>query len=234
LLKVSEVSAGYGPIQALRDVSLEVGVGQVVALLGANGAGKSSTLRVISGLLRPSAGSVQYMGRPIHRRPAETIVRLGVSHVPEGRELFSELTVLENLQLGGFSRRDREVRSDIERVFAYFPILAQRRKQSANSLSGGEQQMLAIGRGLMARPRLLLLDEPSLGLAPLVVREIFGIIQTINREEKTTILLVEQNVGLALSIAQYGYVLETGRIVLAAEAEELKRDETVRRSYLGY
>jgi branched-chain amino acid transport system ATP-binding protein len=234
LLKVSEVSAGYGPIQALRDVSLEVGVGQVVALLGANGAGKSSTLRVISGLLRPSAGSVEYMGRPIHRRPAETIVRLGVSHVPEGRELFSELTVLENLQLGGFSRRDREVRSDIERVFAYFPILAQRRKQSANSLSGGEQQMLAIGRGLMARPRLLLLDEPSLGLAPLVVREIFGIIQTINREEKTTILLVEQNVGLALSIAQYGYVLETGRIVLAAEAEELKRDETVRRSYLGY
>jgi len=234
LLKVSEVSASYGPIQALREVSLEVGEGQIVALLGANGAGKSSTLRVISGLLRPSAGSVEFMGRPIHRRPAESIVGMGLSHVPEGRELFSELTVLENLQLGGFSRRDSAVKGDIERVLAYFPILAERRKQPANSLSGGEQQMLAIGRGLMARPRLLLLDEPSLGLAPLVVREIFGIIQTISREEKTTILLVEQNVGLALSIAQYGYVLETGSIVLEATAEELKRDETVRRSYLGY
>ena len=234
MLKVSEVSASYGPIQALREVSLEVGEGQIVALLGANGAGKSSTLRVISGLLRPSAGSVEFMGRPIHRRPAESIVGMGLSHVPEGRELFSELTVLENLQLGGFSRRDSAVKGDIERVLAYFPILAERRKQPANSLSGGEQQMLAIGRGLMARPRLLLLDEPSLGLAPLVVREIFGIIQTISREEKTTILLVEQNVGLALSIAQYGYVLETGSIVLEATAEELKRDETVRRSYLGY
>jgi branched-chain amino acid transport system ATP-binding protein len=234
LLKVSEVSAAYGPIQALREVSLEVGEGQIVALLGANGAGKSSTLRVISGLLRPSEGSVEFMGRPIHRRPAESIVGMGISHVPEGRELFSELTVLENLQLGGYSRRAAAVKSDIERVYGYFPILAQRQKQPAGALSGGEQQMLAIGRGLMARPKLLLLDEPSLGLAPLVVREIFAIISMINREEKATILLVEQNAGLALSIAEYGYVLATGRIVLAAEAEELKRDETVRRSYLGY
>jgi len=234
LLKVSEISASYGPIQALREVSLEVGAGQIVALLGANGAGKSSTLRAISGLLRPSSGSIEFMGEPIHRRPAESIVSMGISHVPEGRELFSELTVLENLQLGGYSRRRAAVRLDMERIFGYFPILAERRKQPAGSLSGGEQQMLAIGRGLMARPRLLLLDEPSLGLAPLVVREIFRIIQTINREENTTILLVEQNVGLALSIAQYGYVLETGNIVIEATAEELKRDETVRRSYLGY
>jgi branched-chain amino acid transport system ATP-binding protein len=234
LLRVSDVSASYGPIQALRDVSLEVGEGQIVALLGANGAGKSSTLKVISGILRPSGGSVEFLGQPIHRRSPESIVSLGISHVPEGRELFTELTVEENLRLGAYTRRDSAIRDDIERVFTYFPPIAERRKQPAGSLSGGEQQMLAIGRGLMARPKLLLLDEPSLGLAPTVVQEIFQIITTINREEGLTVLLVEQNATMALRVSRYGYVLETGRIVLAADAAELKENETIRRSYLGY
>ncbi len=235
MLKVNAISAAYGPIRALHEVSLEVGEGQIVALLGANGAGKSSTLRVISGLLRPSDGSVAFLGEPIHHRSPESIVALGISHVPEGRELFAELTVLENLELGAYTRRDRDgIRRDIDRVCEYFPILAERREQHASSLSGGEQQMLAIARGLMARPRILLLDEPSLGLAPLLVKEIFEIIQTINREEKVTILLVEQNANMALSIAAYAYVLETGRIVLADTGPSLRENEAVRRSYLGY
>jgi branched-chain amino acid transport system ATP-binding protein len=234
LLRVSDISASYGAIQALRGVSLEVSEGQIVALLGANGAGKSSTLKVISGIIRPSSGSVEFLGRPIHRRSPESIVSLGISHVPEGRELFTELTVEENLRLGAYTRRDRAVKDDIQRILTYFPILAERRKQPAGSLSGGEQQMLAIGRGLMARPKLLLLDEPSLGLAPNVVQEIFQIIKTINREEGLTVLLVEQNATMALGVSQYGYVLETGRIVLSADAAELRENETVRRSYLGY
>ena len=234
MLRVSDVSASYGPIQALRGVSLEVSEGQIVALLGANGAGKSSTLKVISGILRPSGGSVEFLGQPIHRRSPESIVSLGISHVPEGRELFAELTVEENLRLGAYTRRDSAIKGDIQRIFTYFPLLAEREKQPAGSLSGGEQQMLAIGRGLMARPKLLLLDEPSLGLAPTVVQEIFQIIKTINREEGLTVLLVEQNATMALRVSQYGYVLETGRIVLAAEAAELRENETVRRSYLGY
>jgi branched-chain amino acid transport system ATP-binding protein len=234
LLKVSDVSASYGPIQALRAVSLKVSEGQIVALLGANGAGKSSTLKVISGILRPSGGSVEFLGKPIHRRSPESIVSLGISYVPEGRELFTELTVEENLRLGAYTRRDGAIRDDIQRIFGYFPPLAERRKQPAGSLSGGEQQMLAIGRGLMARPNLLLLDEPSLGLAPTVVQEIFQIITAINREEGLTVLLVEQNATMALRVSQFGYVLETGRIVLAADAAELKENATVRRSYLGY
>jgi branched-chain amino acid transport system ATP-binding protein len=234
LLRVSDVSASYGPIQALRGVSLEVSEGQIVALLGANGAGKSSTLKVISGILRPSGGSVEFLGQPIHRRSPESIVSLGISHVPEGRELFTELTVEENLRLGAYTRRDSAIKGDIQRIFTYFSPLAERQKQPAGSLSGGEQQMLAIGRGLMARPKLLLLDEPSLGLAPTVVQEIFKIITTINREEGLTVLLVEQNATMALRVSQYGYVLETGRIVLAADAAELRENETVRRSYLGY
>ena len=235
MLKVSDVSASYGPIQALRGVSLEVSEGQIVALLGANGAGKSSTLKVISGILRPSGGSVEFLGRPIHRRSPESIVSLGISHVPEGRELFAELTVEENLRLGAYTRSDRKgIKHDMDRGYGYFPLLAERRKQPAGSLSGGEQQMLAIGRGLMARPKLLLLDEPSLGLAPTVVQEIFRIITTINREEGLTVLLVEQNATMALRVSQYGYVLETGCIALAAEAAELKENESVRRSYLGY
>lgn len=234
MLRVSDVSASYGAIQALRGVSLEVSEGQIVALLGANGAGKSSTLKVISGIIRPSGGSVEFLDQPIHRRSPESIVSLGISHVPEGRELFTELTVVENLRLGAYTRRDSAIKDDIQRIFAYFPLLAERRKQPAGSLSGGEQQMVAIGRGLMARPKLLLLDEPSLGLAPTVVQEIFQIIKTINREEGLTVLLVEQNATMALSVSQYGYVLETGRIVLSADAAELRENETVRRSYLGY
>lgn len=235
MLKVNSISASYGPIRALHDVTLEVGEGQIVALLGANGAGKSSTLRVISGLLRPRDGSVEFLDKPIHHRSPESIVAMGISHVPEGRELFAELTVLENLELGAYTRRDRDgIRRDIDRVCEYFPILAERRKQPAASLSGGEQQMLAIARGLMSRPKLLLLDEPSLGLAPLIVKEIFKIIETINREEKVTILLVEQNANMALSIAAYAYVLETGRIALADTGPSLRENEAVRRSYLGY
>ncbi len=234
MLKVSDLTASYGPIQALHGISLEVSEGQIVALLGANGAGKSSTLKVISGILQPSGGSVEFLGRAIHRRSPEAIVSMGISHVPEGRELFTELTVAENLRLGAYSRRDGAIKSDMERISTYFPILAERQKQPAGSLSGGEQQMLAIARGLMARPKLLLLDEPSLGLAPTLVQEIFRIIKAINRDEGLTVLLVEQNATMALSISQYGYVLETGRIVLEAEAAELKENETVRRSYLGY
>jgi branched-chain amino acid transport system ATP-binding protein len=234
LLRVSDVSASYGAIQALRGVSLEVSEGQIVALLGANGAGKSSTLKVISGIIRPSSGSVEFLGHPIHHRSPESIVSLGISHVPEGRQLFTELTVEENLRLGAYTRRDGAVKDDIRRILTYFPILAERRKQPAGSLSGGEQQMLAIGRGLMARPKLLLLDEPSLGLAPNVVQEIFQIIKAINREEGLTVLLVEQNATMALGVSQYGYVLETGRIALSADAAELRENDTVRRSYLGY
>ena len=234
MLRVSDVSASYGPIQALQGVSLEVSEGQIVTLLGANGAGKSSTLKVISGILRPSGGSVEFLGQHIHHRSPESIVAMGISHVPEGRELFTELMVEENLRLGAYTRRDSAIKDDIQRIFTYFPLLAERRKQPAGSLSGGEQQMLAIGRGLMARPRLLLLDEPSLGLAPTVVQEIFQIITTINRKEGLTVLLVEQNATMALRVSQYGYVLETGRIVLTADAAELRDNETVRRSYLGY
>jgi len=235
MLKLDAVSAAYGPVLALHDVSLEVGEGQIVTLLGANGAGKTSTLRVISSVLHPGSGTVEFMGRRIDRRSPESLVGLGISHVPEGRQLFTDLTVHENLLLGAYIRRDGDgVKHDIDRVCQYFPILARRRQQAAGSLSGGEQQMLAIARGLMSRPRLLLLDEPSLGLAPLVVREIFRIIQVINQEDKVTILLVEQNASLALSIAHYGYVLETGRVVLGDSSVRLREDESVRHSYLGY
>ncbi len=234
MLKLSNVKAAYGPIAALHDVSINVSEGQIVTLLGANGAGKSSTLRVVSGLLRPTAGTVEFLGRRIDRRSAESVVSLGMSHVPEGRQLFTDLTVLENLRLGAYTRSDGNgVKEDIDRMSQYFPILEQRRDQAAGSLSGGEQQMLAIARGLMSRPRLLLLDEPSLGLAPLIVQEIFRILQTINEEDNVTILLVEQNASIALSIADYGYVLETGRVVLEDKAELLRGSEAVRRSYLG-
>ena len=235
MLKLNGVSAAYGPVAALHDVSLEVGEGQIVTILGANGAGKSSILRVISGLLRSTGGSVEFLGERIDRRSPEALVSLGISHVPEGRELFADLTVLENLRLGAYVRRDGDgIKRDLDRMYERFPVLAQRRQQAAGSLSGGEQQMLAVARGLMSRPRLLLLDEPSLGLAPLIVREIFRIFQTINQEDKVTILLVEQNATLALSIAQHGYVLETGRVVVDDSTARLKQDETIRRSYLGY
>jgi branched-chain amino acid transport system ATP-binding protein len=234
MLKVNEIHASYGPVVALRGVSLHVPEGGIVSVLGANGAGKSSTLRAISGLVRISRGSIEFMGRRIDHLPPENIVQMGISQVPEGRQIFGELTVEENLRLGAYTRRDGDgIRKDMQRVYDYFPVLAERRKQTALTLSGGEQQMLAIGRALMARPRLLLLDEPSLGLAPLVTREIFEIIQVINGEG-VTILLVEQNARLALGIAQFGYVLETGVVALADTSESLRENEDVRRSYLGY
>ncbi len=235
MLALKGIRASYGPVAALHDVTIDVTEGQIVALLGSNGAGKTSTLRVVSGLLRPGAGAVHFLGRRIDRRSPESIVSLGISHVPEGRQLFTELTVYENLMLGAYTRRDRQqISADLERVHDYFPILAQRRSQAAGSLSGGEQQQLAIARALMSRPRLLLLDEPSLGLAPLVVREIFDIIKTINREQHVTILLVEQDASLALAVAQHGYVLEAGRLVISESSERLREDENLRRSYLGY
>ena len=235
MLQVREVTAAYGPILALHGVTIEVPMGSIVTLLGPNGAGKTTTLRTISGLLRASGGSIEFEGRRIDRLSPEQIVSLGIIQVPEGRQLFVELTVMENLRLGAYIRRDRDgIKKDLGQVFEHFPILAQRQKQIAGTLSGGEQQMLAVGRALMARPRLLLLDEPSLGLAPLITREIFQIIRVINKEQKVTILLVEQNASLALDIAQHGYVLETGRVALGDTTENLKKSEAVRRSYLGY
>jgi branched-chain amino acid transport system ATP-binding protein len=234
LLTVDGIETFYGGIQALKGVSLEVPEGSIVTLLGANGAGKSTTLKSISGLVPPTRGTVAFSGRRIDGLPSEKIVRLGISHVPEGRELFPELTVLENLKMGAYTRTDkRAVARGLERVQAHFPILAERRLQLAGTLSGGEQQMLAIGRALMAEPRLMLLDEPSLGLAPMLVEEIFRIIREIH-DHGTTVLLVEQNANKALSIADYGYVLETGTVSLAGDSRQLLRDDHVRRSYLGH
>jgi branched-chain amino acid transport system ATP-binding protein len=235
MLEVKNIRAAYGPVTALHDISLSVPDGAIVTLLGANGAGKSTTLRVISGLLKPISGQVLFEGKPIQGRPPEWVVNQRIGHVPEGRQIFATLSVQENLHLGAYTRSDKKgIAEDIERVFDYFPRLKERRHQVAGTLSGGEQQMLAIGRSLMARPRLLLLDEPSLGLAPLVVRDIFRIIRTVNEEDKVTILLVEQDAKLALSLASYGYVLETGRVAVAEPAAQLARNETVRKSYLGY
>lgn len=234
ILEVDDLHVYYGHVHALKGVSFHVRPGEVVALLGANGAGKSTTLRAISGLVRPRQGDIRWQGRSLRSVPAHAIVSLGVSHAPEGRKVFSTLTVEENLNLGAYTRRgDSEgVARSKERVFALFPRLAERRHQLAGTLSGGEQQMLAIGRALMSSPRLLLLDEPSLGLAPLLVRAIFQTIREINRQG-VTILLVEQNVRAALQLAHRAYVLETGRLALEGPAEELRRDPRVRKAYLG-
>ena len=234
MLEVRGIATWYGAIQALREVSLVVNAGEIVTLIGANGAGKSTTLMSICGVTPPRSGEILFRGTPIQRLSAEQIVRLGISQVPEGRHIFPQMSVLENLEMGAYLRTDRgEIRRDLEMVFDLFPILAQRRHQSGGTLSGGEQQMLAISRALLARPALLLLDEPSLGLAPLIIRQIFEIITRINREHGTTVFLVEQNANQALKIAHRGYVMENGRVVLTDTAEKLLRNEEVKRAYLG-
>ncbi len=234
MLKLRNVEAFYGKIQALRRISFGVPEGSIVALLGANGAGKTTTLRVISGIVRPSKGSVEFMGEDISKTTPEKIVRKGIIHCPEGRQVFPELTVLENLRIGAYARKDKaNVKKDMEQVFEYFPRLKERQSQMAGTLSGGEQQMLAIGRALMGKPKLLLLDEPSLGLAPIIVAQIFEVIQEINKRDKTTILLVEQNVYKALSISHFGFILETGKITLGDKADALLQNQQVKDAYLG-
>jgi branched-chain amino acid transport system ATP-binding protein len=228
LLELHDVTARYGAVRALHGVSLAVEERQVVSVLGPNGAGKTTTLRAICGTVRTS-GTITYGGRRIGRSP-ERAAHAGIAHVPEGRGTFAELTVWENLRLGAYTKR----RADFDRVVSYFPWLAIRRRQRAGTLSGGEQQMLALARALMARPRLLLLDEPSLGLAPIVVREIFDIVRRLNEEEGVTVLVVEQNANVALDVSQRAYVLESGHVALEGTSDELRRDESVRRSYLGY
>ena len=232
LLELRDVEARYGPVAALHGVSLTVGEGEVVAVLGANGAGKTTTLRAISGTVRRS-GTILLDGEPIGRTP-EAVARQRVAHVPEGRGTFVELTVGENLRLGAYARRDGQVKADLERVLAWFPRLRERLDQQAGTLSGGEQQMLALGRALMLSPRLLLLDEPSLGLAPLVVAELFGIVRRLNEEEGLAVLVVEQNATLALGAARRAYVLEAGRVAVDGPSDELRAHDDVRRSYLGY
>jgi branched-chain amino acid transport system ATP-binding protein len=233
LLELRSVDVFYGRVQALRDVSINVAAGEIVALIGSNGAGKTTTLRTISGLVRPTSGAVLLRGQPVHRLGAERLARLGVGHAPEGRRLFSRMTVRENLEMGAFPRRDRAgIREDFDRVYALFPRLKERQSQLAGSLSGGEQQMVAIGRALMIRPSVLLLDEPSLGLAPVLVDSIFEVIREINTRG-TTILLIEQNARLALNTASRGYVLETGSVALEGSAQTLIDSPDVQRAYLG-
>lgn len=233
MLQVNEIDVYYGAIHALKKLSLEVEQGKIVTLIGANGAGKTTTLKTISGLLRPVNGTVTYKGTDLTKVPPEKIVGLGISQVPEGRRVFAPMTVMENLEMGAYLRKDKnEIKQDMDSVYDRFPRLKERRKQLAGTLSGGEQQMLAIGRALMARPELMLMDEPSMGLAPLLVKEIFEIIKEIN-SRGTTILLVEQNANMALSIAHHAYVVETGEIVLQGSPEQLMKSEEVKKAYLG-
>jgi branched-chain amino acid transport system ATP-binding protein len=233
VLKISNLACNYGNIQALKDINLTLDKGMIVALLGANGAGKSTTLKAISGLMKLKAGSIEFNGENIAGKTTQKIVSMGIIHCPEGRQVFPDLTVWENLRIGTYGRKDKSgMKQDLEKVLHYFPRLEERLNQGAGTLSGGEQQMLAIGRALMAKPKLLLLDEPSLGLAPILVREIFNIIQQI-QQEGTSILLVEQNVHMSLSVADYAYILETGKVTLHGHASQLQQNDDVRRSYLG-
>ncbi len=233
LLDIKALNAYYGQVQALHGLEFSLNEGSVTALLGANGAGKTTTLRAICNMVR-TTGAIEFDGAPLSSRSTENIVRLGIAHVPQGRGTFTTVTVEENLQLGAITRSRAGVASDIERMYAHFPVLKQRRGQQAGTLSGGEQQMLAVARALMLRPRLMLLDEPSFGLAPLIVRDLFKILGRINREDKVTILVVEQNAQLALEIADHAYVIETGRIVMSGNAGEIANNEDIRKSYLGY
>ena len=234
ILQLANVESAYGPVKAIRGVSLTVASGSVVTVLGANGAGKSTILKTISGILDPQKGSIVYRGSAIDGMDPARIVRLGISHVPEGREVFPLLSVHDNLMMGAYTRRDRDgVQRDLEAVYGYFPMLRARARQEAGQLSGGQQQMLAISRALMSRPQVMLLDEPSLGLSPRLTQEIFAIIRRINRERGTTILLVEQNAAMALELADYGYVLEVGRIVMEDDCARLRDKEDIREFYLG-
>jgi branched-chain amino acid transport system ATP-binding protein len=234
MLATEGLCASYGPTEVLQAVNIEVPTGGVVALLGANGAGKTTTLRAICNMMVRLTGKISLSGQPIAGRATEDIVRLGVAHVPDGRGTFVSLSVEENLRLGAYTRRDKSVAEDFDRVYTYFPRLKERRRQQAGTLSGGEQQMLAISRALMLRPKLLLLDEPSFGLAPMVVQEIFRILRSINRQDGVSMLLVEQNASIALELADQAYLLETGRIVLSGPSKIIASDESVRRAYLGY
>ena len=234
ILELANVEASYGPVQALRGVSLSVMKGKIVTVLGANGAGKSTILKTISGIIDPSKGQIRFNGEEIQGRDPDRIVRAGIGHAPEGREVFALLTVEENLRMGAYTRRDQDgVASDIGLVYAYFPILKERARQEAGLLSGGQQQMLAIGRALLSRPKVMLMDEPSLGLSPLLTQEIFRIIVRINREQGTTILLVEQNANMALEVGDHGYVLEVGRIVMEDTCQRLAQNKDVQEFYLG-
>lgn len=233
MLEMIDVNVYYGAIHALKGISIKVNEGEIVTLIGANGAGKTTTLKTISGVLKPKAGVVKFEGNEINKVNASNIVSLGISHVPEGRRVFASMSVMENLEMGAYSRTDKaEIKKDYEMVFQTFPRLLERKNQMAGTLSGGEQQMLAIGRALMSRPKLLLLDEPSMGLAPLVVKQIFSIIKDIN-EKGTTVLLVEQNAAMALNIANRAYVIQNGRVEMEGPANELLNDEKVRSAYLG-
>jgi len=234
MLKLEKIRTFYGNIQALKDVSMEISEGEIITLIGANGAGKTTTLMSICGIVPPRSGEVLFMGKPIQETPPNEIVDMGISQVPEGRRIFPYLTVMENLDMGAFLRNNKAgISRDIDYVFSLFPRLAERRNQAGGTLSGGEQQMLAISRAIMARPRLLLMDEPSLGLAPIVVKQIFDIVKKINEENKTTIFLVEQNANLALKVAHRGYVMENGRITMSDSADNLLSNEEVRKAYLG-
>jgi branched-chain amino acid transport system ATP-binding protein len=235
LLEARGLHAQYGWTRVLHGIDFAVEEGGITTILGANGAGKTTTLRAVCGMVK-TTGEIRFAGQRISGRPTEALVRLGIGHAPEGRGTFVNLTVEENLRLGAYARGARagSVAQDLERVYGYFPVLAQRKKQTGGTLSGGEQQMLAVARALMLRPRLLLLDEPSLGLAPLVVREIFRIVRTINREERVSVLLVEQNATVALGLADHAYLMETGRVVMSGPAAELRQNDAIRRAYLGY
>ncbi len=234
VLDIKNLESFYGPIMAIRGVSVEVRKGQVVTVLGANGAGKTTLLKTISGVMNPEKGEIIYQGEDIAGSEPDAVVRAGIAHVPEGREVFPLLTVEENLMMGAYVRSDSaEVLGDREMVYSYFPILKERRSQAAGTLSGGQQQMLAIGRGLMARPSVMLLDEPSLGLSPILVKEIFGIIRRLNEEQNVTMMLVEQNAKVALEVADYGYVMELGRIVMADDADKLMQSKDIQEFYLG-
>ena len=234
MLSIQSINAFYGKVQVLKNVSLEIQPKKIVSLLGANGAGKTTTMRTITGLLNPTGGRIEFEGKRIDKLSPSRIVKSGISMVPEGRIIFPQMTVFGNLEMGAFIRKDpKGVRQDLDRVFQIFPVLQERKNQLSATLSGGEQQMLVIGRALMSRPKILLLDEPSLGLAPLLVDTIFEVIQRINREEERTIFLVEQNARIALSISQFGYIMEVGEIVLHGDSESLQKNDDVRKAYLG-